>query len=112
MESCHDPNERAAASPGGGANDDADDGAADDFLTKLSRLKQPQLKSVCEANHLMVGGTKPQLQERLVMCKTHGHAGRSRRPTDCGRRRPFIHFISFNECFHLSYVSSDVNNKA
>lgn len=48
----------------------------EDFKTKLALLKlDPQLRSLCKANHLMISGSKLQLTERLVMCRMHGHAG-------------------------------------
>lgn len=46
-----------------------------DFLSKVGRLNQPQLKSLCVANNLMRSGTKPQLTELLLNCHMYGHSG-------------------------------------
>ena len=44
-------------------------------LTAFKRLKQPQLKALCQANHLMVSGTKNELAMRLTLAKLHGGPG-------------------------------------
>ena len=46
-----------------------------DFLSKVGRLNQSQLKSLCVENNLLRSGTKPQLTELLLSCHKYGHSG-------------------------------------
>mmetsp|Transcript_4167 Transcript_4167/g.12276 ORF Transcript_4167/g.12276 Transcript_4167/m.12276 type:complete len:319 (+) Transcript_4167:833-1789(+) len=47
-------------------------GGGADFGAALKKLKVPVLKKLCGANGLAVGGTKPQLLERIHGAKLHG----------------------------------------
>mmetsp|Transcript_9423 Transcript_9423/g.42913 ORF Transcript_9423/g.42913 Transcript_9423/m.42913 type:complete len:155 (-) Transcript_9423:360-824(-) len=55
-----------------------------EFKGTLKKLKSPQLKDVCKANHLMVAGSKTDLLERIVGCHLHGHSWRC---PDCGKSK-------------------------
>jgi len=54
---------------------DSGDPVLGDFVSKVSGLNQPLLKSLCLANNLLVSGIKPQLKLRLMNCHLYGHSG-------------------------------------
>ena len=55
--------------------DDVQASAGAGEVQRFGRLKIPELKRVCAATQLLVSGSKPQLIERVLGCKTHGRLG-------------------------------------
>jgi len=71
------------------------DAVLDVFSSKLDGLNQKQMKSLCEANHLMLSGTKSQLKLRIINCNLFGHSGRC---PNCGRSRMALVFANPDSC--------------
>ena len=67
----------------------------EDFVSKVRRLKQLQLKKLCVANDLMVTGTKSELIGRLAQCLLYGHSGKCRY---CRKSRMKLVFENPNSC--------------
>jgi len=66
-----------------------------DFLSKVVRLNQSQLKSLCVANKLLRSGTKRQLTELLLSCRMYGHSGSC---PDCRTSQMALIFANPNIC--------------